>query len=148
MIRRPPRSTLFPYTTLFRSRAARPLAPGARAEARRRPRGRRVSPPDGRAAHEPRRRGQAAALARDVPRHAVLGGGAAARRRAPRGVPSGDARADAGDAPAGRAPLARRYGDAAPLLGKHQPPLSALWDARRADGGRVGQASSPVPLRG
>src|SRR2546430_13607894 len=31
MIRRPPRSTLFPYTTLFRSRARRmgdPLAPG------------------------------------------------------------------------------------------------------------------------
>src|SRR3712207_6610366 len=27
MIRRPPRSTLFPYTTLFRSRAARPLLP-------------------------------------------------------------------------------------------------------------------------
>src|SRR5256885_10900619 len=26
MIRRPPRSTLFPYTTLFRSRAARPPA--------------------------------------------------------------------------------------------------------------------------
>src|SRR3989449_6967275 len=27
MIRRPPRSTLFPYTTLFRSRAARPWEP-------------------------------------------------------------------------------------------------------------------------
>src|SRR5437867_10769831 len=27
MIRRPPRSTLFPYTTLFRSRRARPLRP-------------------------------------------------------------------------------------------------------------------------
>src|SRR3712207_8793242 len=26
MIRRPPRSTLFPYTTLFRSRALRPLS--------------------------------------------------------------------------------------------------------------------------
>src|SRR2546429_2769421 len=26
MIRRPPRSTLFPYTTLFRSRASRPVA--------------------------------------------------------------------------------------------------------------------------
>src|SRR6266542_1214533 len=26
MIRRPPRSTLFPYTTLFRSRLARPVA--------------------------------------------------------------------------------------------------------------------------
>src|SRR5204863_5887666 len=28
MIRRPPRSTLFPYTTLFRSRRARPLPAG------------------------------------------------------------------------------------------------------------------------
>src|SRR2546429_4730613 len=28
MIRRPPRSTLFPYTTLFRSQADRPLAQG------------------------------------------------------------------------------------------------------------------------
>src|SRR3712207_7505399 len=28
MIRRPPRSTLFPYTTLFRSRRAPPLPPG------------------------------------------------------------------------------------------------------------------------
>src|SRR3712207_7070304 len=28
MIRRPPRSTLFPYTTLFRSRPSRPARPG------------------------------------------------------------------------------------------------------------------------
>src|SRR2546425_2380554 len=28
MIRRPPRSTLFPYTTLFRSHVPRPAAPG------------------------------------------------------------------------------------------------------------------------
>src|SRR5476649_2664755 len=33
MIRRPPRSTLFPYTTLFRSRAS-PLPPERRADAR------------------------------------------------------------------------------------------------------------------
>src|SRR5256885_7619692 len=37
MIRRPPRSTLFPYTTLFRSAAVRPAEPG-RLAARRRPR--------------------------------------------------------------------------------------------------------------
>src|SRR2546430_4522941 len=37
MIRRPPRSTLFPYTTLFRSRERRPLF----AAPRRRPRRRR-----------------------------------------------------------------------------------------------------------
>src|SRR5215210_9195189 len=30
MIRRPPRSTLFPYTTLFRSRAAAPIRHGPR----------------------------------------------------------------------------------------------------------------------
>src|SRR2546430_8964643 len=30
MIRRPPRSTLFPYTTLFRSRSSRPSQPPAR----------------------------------------------------------------------------------------------------------------------
>src|SRR3712207_4813474 len=36
MVRRPPRSTLFPYTTLFRSRDPRPLgAPPRRALARR-----------------------------------------------------------------------------------------------------------------
>src|SRR2546430_5527636 len=33
MIRRPPRSTLFPYTTLFRSRHARPSRRQQRAEA-------------------------------------------------------------------------------------------------------------------
>src|SRR2546425_1571997 len=31
MIRRPPRSTLFPYTTLFRSRLFMEVAPGSRA---------------------------------------------------------------------------------------------------------------------
>src|SRR5258708_11660978 len=35
MIRRPPRSTLFPYTTLFRSRAARPLRQNEVADLRR-----------------------------------------------------------------------------------------------------------------
>src|SRR3712207_7972908 len=34
MIRRPPRSTLFPYTTLFRSRAFEGLRPGEPREAR------------------------------------------------------------------------------------------------------------------
>src|SRR3712207_8555943 len=33
MIRRPPRSTLFPYTTLFRSEAGRPLGRDRRPEA-------------------------------------------------------------------------------------------------------------------
>src|SRR3989440_8043923 len=42
MIRRPPRSTLFPYTTLFRSQRARPARPVARGRCTgraRRPRG-------------------------------------------------------------------------------------------------------------
>src|SRR3712207_7839478 len=37
MIRRPPRSTLFPYTTLFRSRRAQPCRPEIPAERARRP---------------------------------------------------------------------------------------------------------------
>src|SRR5690349_23792878 len=41
MIRPPPRSTLFPYTTLFRSRPPRqqPAVPGGRPHVRRRPAG-------------------------------------------------------------------------------------------------------------
>src|SRR5688572_31485019 len=39
MIRRPPRSTLFPYTTLFRSRRGSPSAPACR------PRSTRSTPP-------------------------------------------------------------------------------------------------------
>src|SRR3712207_7386551 len=38
MIRRPPRSTLFPYTTLFRSLLGELLAPGALRDVRVRPR--------------------------------------------------------------------------------------------------------------
>src|SRR3712207_6964146 len=46
MIRRPPRSTLFPYTTLFRSPDARALiGPSTRATSRRPPRGRGARPP-------------------------------------------------------------------------------------------------------
>src|SRR3712207_7065326 len=53
MIRRPPRSTLFPYTTLFRSRAARgdraagdhAALPAELPRPRRRPGGRRVGGP-------------------------------------------------------------------------------------------------------
>src|SRR3712207_7597995 len=49
MIRRPPRSTLFPYTTLFRS----PSTPPRRERQRRGRRGRRAVPPRG---GSPRRR--------------------------------------------------------------------------------------------
>src|SRR3712207_8338701 len=52
MIRRPPRSTLFPYTTLFRSRAALARAvlvrAATRATRRPQPRGGRPRPPSGR----------------------------------------------------------------------------------------------------
>src|SRR5947208_9971894 len=45
MLRRPPRSTLFPYTTLFRSCHIRQLPPAAPSSFRRRPPARRSSPP-------------------------------------------------------------------------------------------------------
>src|SRR6266436_7364902 len=45
MIRRPPRSTLFPYTTLFRSGARHASAPAGRGDPRRRRRRRALSPP-------------------------------------------------------------------------------------------------------
>src|SRR2546430_12299993 len=45
MIRRPPRSTLFPYTTLFRSRRAALGAPRRRAATTKGRRGRRVGTP-------------------------------------------------------------------------------------------------------
>src|SRR3712207_7793287 len=57
MIRRPPRSTLFPYTTLFRSRDRHPLAGGAA------PRVGRGVPRDGRARRRrPARPGRARRL--------------------------------------------------------------------------------------
>src|SRR5215211_8089337 len=45
MIRRPPRSTLFPYTTLFRSGRARPRSRRPRGSSRARGASRRRSPP-------------------------------------------------------------------------------------------------------
>src|SRR3712207_7330717 len=51
MIRRPPRSTLFPYTTLFRSRLRGPGSPRVLGPAREQPRGDRAGQ------HEQRRRG-------------------------------------------------------------------------------------------
>src|SRR5256886_15922183 len=63
MIRRPPRSTLFPYTTLFRSRrSVRGCAPGS-TDARRRPLLLRV--------RQTSRASLAAHLLRDRPRRAV-----------------------------------------------------------------------------
>src|SRR2546422_10818043 len=50
MIRRPPRSTLFPYTTLFRSRRRRPLLPQPSADAQRAER----EPEHARRVHAPR----------------------------------------------------------------------------------------------
>src|SRR3712207_7202932 len=60
MIRRPPRSTLFPYTTLFRSRE------GGHRHLRRRPRARLRLPPGARrAARSPARRDRRRAAHRD-----------------------------------------------------------------------------------
>src|SRR2546430_5201904 len=53
MIRRPPRSTLFPYTTLFRSRGAREPHAGDGVAARDRADGRRAPGDVGRRAREP-----------------------------------------------------------------------------------------------
>src|SRR5256886_8857123 len=70
MIRRPPRSTLFPYTTLFRSRCGPESRRGSRVS------GARAGPGDrGGAAAHPRRR------LRD------RGGGLARSARRPRGTP-------------------------------------------------------------
>src|SRR3989475_5192806 len=60
MIRRPPRSTLFPYTTLFRSRST-PCWPPARRPSCRAQERRARDPRD----HEPRRRSPGGRLLRD-----------------------------------------------------------------------------------
>src|SRR2546426_8997987 len=70
MIRRPPRSTLFPYTTLFRSPVAWIRSEQLRRQARRRPRRARQ-----------RRPGGGARLAAQVGRHLRVGAGAGATRR-------------------------------------------------------------------
>src|SRR2546428_9531223 len=66
MIRRPPRSTLFPYTTLFRSRRSRADAPGARRPFEKIAQlGRRIAAGGGqRQARKPRRLGDADARLR------------------------------------------------------------------------------------
>src|SRR3712207_7784572 len=64
MIRRPPRSTLFPYTTLFRSRVVRGRARGGAASASVRAYG------SGRPESPPRRRARPAFRGRD--RHGAL----------------------------------------------------------------------------
>src|SRR3712207_8921617 len=76
MIRRPPRSTLFPYTTLFRSADAVPRGDGAPAD--RTLDGRRGGAALGRRQRRARRRGRVDG--------AGVGGRAVARVRAPAGV--------------------------------------------------------------
>src|SRR2546428_14190898 len=103
MIRRPPRSTLFPYTTLFRSRALR------------RPLGRRAPGParGARAARFPWRRG-----------------GARPGAAAPRPPAAGAAEAlQPGDAPRGAPRPARGGGRPAP--GRRQRATARRWRARR-----------------
>src|SRR5947207_9995915 len=56
MTRRPPRSTLFPYTTLFRSSPPRPVRPRPPATDRRRSRSPSPPPPESARGARPRRR--------------------------------------------------------------------------------------------
>src|SRR5256886_2850724 len=82
MIRRPPRSTLFPYTTLFRSRSARRRRRRARAEGRR-------GVPGGPAAPLVVARGERGPrpqAARPHGRRAARGGATSAGARRPRGL--------------------------------------------------------------
>src|SRR5688572_31062173 len=59
MIRRPPRSTLFPYTTLFRSWRRRPRRSAPRRDSRCRSRGRRSAAASARPRRTPPRRASA-----------------------------------------------------------------------------------------
>src|SRR3989441_11064537 len=142
MIRRPPRSTLFPYTTLFRSRkpagraAARPgtasslrVRAGGGADRARGGRG-RGSVPAGDARPERRERGGA------------VGGRAGSRRGGGPGVVHGV------DPPAG--PGARRRGTGGVVAG-HRPPwrqggARGARPARRAGG--EGESTQPDGARG
>src|SRR5258708_27599089 len=68
MIRRPPRSTLFPYTTLFRSRAPYPLAGALQGVLQER---RGDAPGDGRRALVPHRRSEEHTSELQSPDHLV-----------------------------------------------------------------------------
>src|SRR6266508_6397053 len=94
MIRRPPRSTLFPYTTLFRSRPLRPRGPVA---------GGRGGPPDtGGLEPLPRPRRDGARADRPRPRATGLRRGRDRRRPGPGHTrPAAPARAGAGPRLAG-----------------------------------------------
>src|SRR2546426_499624 len=158
MIRRPPRSTLFPYTTLFRSRdagrarraprgdPARRAAPpiGRRGRVRRSPRGRRGRPrPFGR-----RRR----PLLREGVRHGDVRRARPLRRRSRHGRPlpperhrqRGQARRDPRRRPRDgrRRPGVRAH--RAPR--RHRPPLPRPDHLRRAR--RAGVAAGGAPGRG
>src|SRR5258708_12381657 len=69
MIRRPPRSTLFPYTTLFRSRGPQALDRQSRGQERARPRSRGGSAPRGHVA--PRERSEEHTSELQSPDHLV-----------------------------------------------------------------------------
>src|SRR2546430_7114218 len=93
MIRRPPRSTLFPYTTLFRScegrrRDRHSRQHGPRDERPPSPRGARVARRLGGADRRPQRalpalHGEPRAVDPAAPRHRDCGGGGGGRPRAP-----------------------------------------------------------------
>src|SRR3989454_5045468 len=158
MIRRPPRSTLFPYTTLFRSRRTPRATPGRRAAARP-----RRAAPAGRPqrGQRPGRRARGAGDGRAPgPHHrgpALVSGSAAPPRAGARGRRDPldqrleghqhrfDGRRGGGDGPAVRA-AARRPPQGRALHAARAAPQAAvpvgdrLWGSRAAD--RAGSAGA------
>src|SRR2546425_10635381 len=143
MIRRPPRSTLFPYTTLFRSRRAGIRGRAAAAAGARRPGGSARGPRPVRARRRPAAAGGGSAGGRGrlvSPRHRagradrrgarrVYGAG---RREARRGGRDGRAR----DLPAG---ARRRY------AGRHDHAPRPAEDQRAGQSGRARAPPPPPP---
>src|SRR3989442_788665 len=135
MIRRPPRSTLFPYTTLFRSRGARPRAAGARARAAarggpRRARGPSSQPALGRPATARGHRARARQRSRGHP-------GGRAHRQPGHAHQRGDPRAAAEAEPGGHHHRARHARAGYRGLRQPRPHLPGRPGARRRDGGRA-----------
>src|SRR5687768_3090152 len=121
MIRRPPRSTLFPYTTLFRSPRARPVPSGRRAWSGR-DRARRAALPGASSRRRRRDRCSGARCPRSAGREAgpTLSPSALAGRRRQRRPRTGRARTAvpscAGGPPSVSAPPAQEGGEAADTL--------------------------------
>src|SRR2546422_221553 len=165
MIRRPPRSTLFPYTTLFRSRHAGGLDHHARADTRHRPGARRASA--WRDVRGTRRRGHGRRPHPTRWRRRDARGGAAARRERSRAALPGAARDHrarvlfgphtTGDRRAARAAARHREDAHPPGAGaaarggdahvSHEPfeTLAAVYAAGALDGDDLAQFEAHLP---